>query len=660
MRENFKKIIAMLTVFALILTSRIPVPTDASVAALPFTDLTANWYRDSVQYVYEKGIMTGTTKTTFAPDMEITRAMVVTVLYRLSNEPAIKNKNQVFPDVPLGKWYSNAVAWAKENGIVGGYSSGPNKGKFGTNDKILRQDFAKILKGYNDYVGGNIPAETTTSYTVKSDAKTVSGYATESIEWAFQRLIIGNGSNIKPKDNLTRAEAATMIMRYDMKLTESRRVYLGVNLKASGGSYYKQYNSSPFYLGGVAYTKGFTLGEDGWYGENITFNLEGKYDKISGIAGNIDDISFNRSYTFIGDDEILGTIKIKAGELPIPFEFDVTGVHSLEIKNSTNGYSNNGVTNGFANVCVYKTGEDKPDSYISPTLPKTAFLGRDIYSYTASSKYCARYYPYSSLKENNVFSMGGVDYTNGFVMETTSAGCFANFNLDGHYKKIAGVAGNLDGETKDAKFNVYGDGELIGTIETKFQDLPKYFEFDITGVKMLRIESDVDSTNESGSTGFGYVKVYNNKSEKPSSYRHPEDLPAKGYLGYKIPAYSARHYIASKGNNSFTMGGEDYVTGFRLYAENYESSGYAVFNLDEKYTSFTGTFGNTNNSPEVTVVCKVYGDGKLLKTFSWQAGDTPSDFNIDITGVKQLLFKDVSSVNHRNGYEIAFGNAQVK
>ena len=183
--------------------------------SIKFTDVKkGKWFYDYIKYVYKRNIMTGLNATTFGPDDQITRAMVVTVLWRMAGEPEPESKGKVFPDVPTGKWYSKPIAWAKENKIVGGYETG----LFGTNDSIIRQDFVKILKGYNDYVGAAVAPATKDSYTVKADAKDVSKYAIESMQWAFQRSLIGQGSDLNPKGFLTRAETAAMIMRFEDRL----------------------------------------------------------------------------------------------------------------------------------------------------------------------------------------------------------------------------------------------------------------------------------------------------------------------------------------------------------------------------------------------------------------------------------------------------------
>jgi len=186
--------------------------TYASGPYVPYKDVRLDsWYTSYVEYVSYKKIMTGYDNITFAPNDNITRAMVVTVFWRMAGEPEPKNSGKVFPDVPTGKWYSKAVAWAKENKIIGGY----NTGFFGTNDCIIRQDFVKILKGYADYKGLEIDKATNVSFKTKADAGKVSDYAKPFIEWAYQRNIIGQGSDLNPKGFLTRAETAAMITRFD-------------------------------------------------------------------------------------------------------------------------------------------------------------------------------------------------------------------------------------------------------------------------------------------------------------------------------------------------------------------------------------------------------------------------------------------------------------
>ena len=110
-------------------------PAASSAAELPFSDVKAkDWYHESVQYVYDHGLMSGVGGGKFAPGNLMTRAMIVTVLYRMEGEPAVKAKS-AFKDVAAGSWYGNPVIWASQNGIVYGYS----ETKFGPGDNITRE-----------------------------------------------------------------------------------------------------------------------------------------------------------------------------------------------------------------------------------------------------------------------------------------------------------------------------------------------------------------------------------------------------------------------------------------------------------------------------------------------------------------------------------------
>lgn len=124
----------------------IPEPT-----VLPFADVPASaWYYDAVRFVYERGMMAGTGNNQFSPNVTTTRAMIVTILYRLENQPAAGSSN--FTDVPADQWYTNAVAWAAANGIVGGYGDG----RFAPNDIITREQMAAILYRYAQYKGYDV------------------------------------------------------------------------------------------------------------------------------------------------------------------------------------------------------------------------------------------------------------------------------------------------------------------------------------------------------------------------------------------------------------------------------------------------------------------------------------------------------------------------
>ena len=113
----------------------------AAPVGLPFADVSgSDWFYNDVRYVYEKGIMDGTGADRFSPNAPLTRAMIVTILYRMAGSPAMSGASD-FKDVDSNKWFAKAVAWAAANGIVNGYGSG----LFGPNDPVTREQLAAIL-----------------------------------------------------------------------------------------------------------------------------------------------------------------------------------------------------------------------------------------------------------------------------------------------------------------------------------------------------------------------------------------------------------------------------------------------------------------------------------------------------------------------------------
>ena len=174
-----------------------------------FNDVSANdWFASAVDYVTGKGMMNGTADNTFSPKANTTRGMVVTVLYRLENQPSTSAAS--FTDVASGAYYANAVAWANANGIVSGYGSG----KFGPNDKVTREQLAAILYRYAQYKKYDVSgAKSLDGYT---DAQSVSSYAVPALQWANAVGVVTgkSGNKLDPKGNATRAEVAAMLMRF--------------------------------------------------------------------------------------------------------------------------------------------------------------------------------------------------------------------------------------------------------------------------------------------------------------------------------------------------------------------------------------------------------------------------------------------------------------
>ena len=180
-----------------------------SVGELPFSDVEASkWYSEAVKYVYQNGLMNGTSSTTFTPTGTTTRGMIVTMLYRLEDEPSATASK--FTDVASGSYYADAVAWAAANGVVNGVTDA----LFAPDTAITREQLAAILYRYAQLKGYDVNKSNDLS--VYTDAEQISAYATEAMRWANATgLITGNTSTtLNPKGNATRAEVATILMRF--------------------------------------------------------------------------------------------------------------------------------------------------------------------------------------------------------------------------------------------------------------------------------------------------------------------------------------------------------------------------------------------------------------------------------------------------------------
>ena len=200
------------------------VDENPGTGANPFTDVSEkDWFYGDVMFVYENGLILGTSKTLFSPYGTATRGMMATILWRMEGSPAPKGKNS-FTDVEAEKWYADAITWTAENGIFAGYG----KDKFGPDDPITREQLAAIFYRYADYKGYDL--------TVKGnldkfkDADKITDYAKTAMQWAVgSGLVKGKSGNLlDPQGTATRAEIAAMLHRFIEK-------YELVQGKAPGG-----------------------------------------------------------------------------------------------------------------------------------------------------------------------------------------------------------------------------------------------------------------------------------------------------------------------------------------------------------------------------------------------------------------------------------------
>ena len=184
-----------------------PEPTP-SVSEI-FVDIAPDaWYIDAVQFAYDEGIMTGTSATTFAPEVTTSRGMIVAILHRLEDSPAAGGDR--FADVAAGDWYADAVNWAAEEGIVSGMSADT----FAPNAPITREQLAAILYNYAEYKGMDVRARADLSK--YSDAASVSAWATDAFSWAnAEGLVNGMTADIlAPQGEATRAQVAAIFERF--------------------------------------------------------------------------------------------------------------------------------------------------------------------------------------------------------------------------------------------------------------------------------------------------------------------------------------------------------------------------------------------------------------------------------------------------------------
>ncbi len=175
----------------------------------PFTDVEeSEWFYNSVKYVYENNLFNGTSETTFEPNATITRAMMVTVLHRMTDSPVLGNS--IFADVPDNTWYTDSINWAAVNNIVNGISDN----LFAPNDDITREQMAVMLYRYSQFNGQDVSMKSDLAEYV--DTSEISGWAMDAMKWANAKgLITGRGASIlAPGDIATRAEIATVIKRY--------------------------------------------------------------------------------------------------------------------------------------------------------------------------------------------------------------------------------------------------------------------------------------------------------------------------------------------------------------------------------------------------------------------------------------------------------------
>lgn len=200
-----RHILSVLLTFCILLGCSL---SAAAVEETGFSDVPADaWYADAVVFCQENGLMSGTTSTTFSPDGTMTRAMLVTVLYREAGSPSLDGENLGYPfsDVLGDAWYADGVYWARLEGVVSGYSDN----RFGPDDPVTREQLATILwRASGSHEPGNVE--------FFADQSSISSYASDAVSWARENGIVGgkDGNRFDPQGLATRAETAAILSRW--------------------------------------------------------------------------------------------------------------------------------------------------------------------------------------------------------------------------------------------------------------------------------------------------------------------------------------------------------------------------------------------------------------------------------------------------------------
>lgn len=213
-----KRLVSIFLAVALLLSS---LPMTAFAASrISFKDVTANsWYHDAVRYVQENGIMSGIGNGLFSPETTLTRAQLCQIIYNMEGKPGAGSSN--FSDVGAGVWYKNAVSWSAAHDIV----NGTGNGRFSPDLPITREQTVTILYRYAAYKNYNLSVPI--SLSDYSDADRISGWAKEALQWAVSEKVISGTTTttISPQGTATRAQAATMLMRFCQRMEAKEQFY---------------------------------------------------------------------------------------------------------------------------------------------------------------------------------------------------------------------------------------------------------------------------------------------------------------------------------------------------------------------------------------------------------------------------------------------------
>ena len=280
-----------------------------------------DWYAESVEYAYNNNLMNGTSADTFEPEIYITRGMIVTIIYRMENSPKAVGELQ-FSDVEAAFYYANPIVWATENKIVNGYDADT----FAPEDKITREQFAAILCRYAKYKGIDVSVDENIGgkFSAYSDSDKISDYAKDSMLWAnSNKLITGvTSSTLVPQGIATRAQAATVFMRFD-KLLKNANDEIDISENSENEDLNKSDNIKDEYRGDSNVLPNYVnssqnLNDSNENKENEKTDIDnnvGEWDSvgsqnIESNKGNVD----NEELIFEEPTLVVGSVSVQSGE----------------------------------------------------------------------------------------------------------------------------------------------------------------------------------------------------------------------------------------------------------------------------------------------------------------------------------------------------------
>ena len=301
----------IMTAILSLLTISMVIPVSASSHATIFKDVSpSDWYFGAVVYVNEKEMMLGVSKDSFDPEGKTSRAMIVTLLYRMEGSPSVNNNNS-FSDVESGTWYANAVHWAAACGIVNGFEDG----SFRANIPVTREQLAAIFYRYADYKGYSV--NQSASLSGFSDVDQISSYAVDAVRWANREGLV-NGTTtttINPGDTSTRAQAAAILKRFCQNIMQWDVDDDWIRLEAYRQliqTYEKEYGEAIFYTWEDKSEDMYPTAGGLYFADLMDLNHDGKDELVLSFSGRSgEDIYYQRGidiweYT---DRGILHTIR---------------------------------------------------------------------------------------------------------------------------------------------------------------------------------------------------------------------------------------------------------------------------------------------------------------------------------------------------------------